>query len=54
VEYNVIDSFNGVDKPARRYVAIIRYDLSDSFVRYDDRFLNLDGIQVTRFDVRKG
>lgn len=53
VEYDVIDTYKGEEGKPRRYVAVMTYDNSNTRVIYNKRFINIDGLLITRYDIRK-
>jgi type IV secretory pathway component VirB8 len=54
VEFNITDSIIDDNHKPRRFVAIMNYELSDSYVSYKDKFINLDGIVITKYQIREG
>ena len=53
VEFYATDTISGETHPSKRFVAVIRYQSSDAFVSYDDRFINIDGLLITRYDIHE-
>lgn len=53
VEFLVSESVKGKEFPPRRFVAVIEFDSSNAQIVYEDRFLNIDGIEVISYDIYK-
>lgn len=51
VEFYATDFINDERFPPQRYVAVIQYSVSDAFVSYQDRFINIDGLMVVRYEI---
>lgn len=51
VEFYATDTLDGESFPTQRYVAIIQYESGDSLVSYKDRFINIDGLRIVRYEI---
>lgn len=51
VEYLAFDTLKGKEYPPRRFVAVIEYDESSAEIVYEDRFLNIDGIEINSYQI---
>lgn len=52
IEFYITDAIKGEEKPPQRYVAVIKYDNSQTRVLYKNQYLNLDGLRVTGYSIR--
>lgn len=51
IEFYAVDSLDGEEFPRQRYAAVIQYDVSDAFVSYKDRFINIAGLKVINYQI---
>ncbi|CAM2943176.1 type IV secretion system protein [Vibrio ordalii] len=51
VEFYATDFIDDERFPPQRYVAVIQYDTGDAFVSYEDRFINIDGLKIVRYEI---
>ena len=51
IEYYLTDTIDGEELPTQRFVAVIQYDVSEAYVRHQDRFINIDGIKIVRYEI---
>lgn len=53
VEFYIIDKINGRVVEKTEYVSVIQYDASNAKVKYEDRFLNIEGIEIIDYQIYK-
>ncbi|MUK92551.1 hypothetical protein GNP80_08860 [Aliivibrio fischeri] len=51
VEYYLTDKVKDNTYPTQRFVAVIQYGISDSYVSWNDRFINIDGLVIKRYEI---
>jgi len=51
VEYYLTDTIGDDVLPTQRFVAVIQYDISDAHISWSDRFINIDGIVIVRYEI---
>lgn len=51
VEFYATDFIGDERFPQQRYVAVIQYRSGDAFVSFEDRFINIDGLNIVRYEI---